>query len=201
MMYGFGGRILTLDLTSGQSRIEEFGKDFARAFLGGNGFAVRLLYERLGPGVEPLGPENAVVFAVGPITDTTVVGNSRCCLGTKSPLTGLFFDSTFGGQFPCTFKRTGFDALVLTGKAARPVYLLDAMADTLPPDLWLTRLEERGPSLRIAGTTYSSVALSDFMANLKASGRFKDVDLVDAKQDLSKSPRTITFEVTCRFEI
>ena len=84
---------------------------------------------------------------------------------------------------------------------ARPVYLLDAMADTLPPDLWLTRLEERGPSLRIAGTTYSSVALSDFMANLKASGRFKDVDLVDAKQDLSKSPRTITFEVTCRFEI
>src|SRR6185369_4174826 len=84
---------------------------------------------------------------------------------------------------------------------ARPVYLLDSMADTLPPDLWLTRLEERGPSLRIAGTTYSSVALSDFMANLKASGRFKDVDLVDAKQDLSKSPRTITFEVTCRFEI
>ncbi len=84
---------------------------------------------------------------------------------------------------------------------ARPVYLLDTMADTLPPDLWLTRLEERGPSLRIAGTTYSSVALSDFMANLKASGRFKDVDLVDAKQDLSKSPRTITFEVTCRFEI
>src|SRR5262249_48659481 len=84
---------------------------------------------------------------------------------------------------------------------ARPVYLLDTMADTLPPDLWLTRLEERGPSLRIAGTTYSSVALSDFMANLKASGRFRDVDLVDAKQDLSKSPRTITFEVTCRFEI
>ena len=54
---------------------------------------------------------------------------------------------------------------------ARPVYLLDAMADTLPPDLWLTRMEERGPSLRIAGTTYSSVALSDFMANLKASGQ------------------------------
>ena len=84
---------------------------------------------------------------------------------------------------------------------ARPVYLLDSMADTLPPDLWLSLLEERGPSLRIAGTTYSSVALSDFMANLKASGRFKDVDLVDAKQDLGKSPRTITFEVTCRFEI
>jgi Tfp pilus assembly protein PilN len=90
---------------------------------------------------------------------------------------------------------------IVARNQARPVYLLDAMADTLPPDLWLTRLEERGPSLRIAGTTYSSVALSDFMANLKASGRFKDVDLLDAKQDLTKSPRTITFEVSCRFEI
>ncbi len=84
---------------------------------------------------------------------------------------------------------------------ARPVYLLDAMADTLPPDLWLTRLEEKGPGLRITGTAYSSVALSDFMANLKASGKFKEVDLLDAKQDLTKSPRTITFEVTCRFEV
>ena len=84
---------------------------------------------------------------------------------------------------------------------ARPVYLLDAMADTLPPDLWLTRLEERGPSLRIAGTTYSSVALSDFMSNLKASGKFKDVDLVESRQDLTKTPRLITFEVSCRFEV
>ena len=84
---------------------------------------------------------------------------------------------------------------------ARPVYLLDGRAATLAPELWLTRMEERGPNLRIAGTTYSSVALSDFMANLKASGRFKDVDLLDAKQDLTKSPRMITFEVSCRFEI
>ena len=123
-MYGYGGRSLTLDLTSGQTRVEEFGEPFARPFLGGNGFAVRLLYDRVGSGVDPLSPDNAIVFAVGPITDTTVVGNSRCCLGTKSPLTGLFFNSTFGGQFPCTFKRTGFDALLITGKAARPVYLL-----------------------------------------------------------------------------
>lgn len=84
---------------------------------------------------------------------------------------------------------------------ARPVYLLDAVIDTLPGDLWLTRMEEKGPQLRLAGTTYSSVALADFMANLKATGKFKDVDLVESRQDLTKSPRTITFEVTCRFEI
>ena len=95
----------------------------------------------------------------------------------------------------------------------RPVYLLDAVLDTLPKDLWLTRMEEKGTQLRfggtsysatalsdLAGTTYSSVALSDFMANLKATGKFKDVDIVDAKQDLTKTPRLITFEVVTRFE-
>ncbi|MBI2200136.1 MAG: PilN domain-containing protein [Candidatus Rokubacteria bacterium] len=83
----------------------------------------------------------------------------------------------------------------------RPVYLLDAVADMLTKDLWLTRMEEKGQQLRFAGTTYSSTALADFMANLKASGKFKDVDLLESRQDLTKSPRTITFEVSCRFEI
>ena len=82
----------------------------------------------------------------------------------------------------------------------RPVYLLDAVLDTLPKDLWLTRMEEKGTQLKFAGTTYSATALSDFMSNLKASGKFKDVDIVDAKQDLNKSPRVITFEVVTRFE-
>jgi Tfp pilus assembly protein PilN len=82
----------------------------------------------------------------------------------------------------------------------RPVYLLDAVLDTLPKDLWLARMEEKGTQLRFAGTTYSATALADFMANLKASGKFKDVDIVDAKQDLTKSPRLITFEVVTRFE-
>jgi Tfp pilus assembly protein PilN len=82
----------------------------------------------------------------------------------------------------------------------RPVYLLDAVLDTLPKDLWLTRMEEKGTQLRFAGSAYSATALSNFMANLKASGKFKDVDIVDAKQDLTKSPRLITFEVVTRFE-
>ena len=84
---------------------------------------------------------------------------------------------------------------------ARPAYLLDALADTLSGDVWLTRVEEKSHELRLAGTTYSSVALAEFMGNLKASGKFKDVDLVESRQDLTKSPRTITFEVACRFEI
>jgi type IV pilus assembly protein PilN len=90
---------------------------------------------------------------------------------------------------------------VVARNQARPVYLLDSLVDLLPPDLWLTRVEEKSQQLRLAGTTYSSVRLADFMANLKASGKFKEVDLVDSRQDLTKSPRTITFEVTCQFEV
>ena len=82
----------------------------------------------------------------------------------------------------------------------RPVYLLDSLLDTLPKDLWLTRMEEKGTQLRFAGSAYSATVLADFMANLKATGKFKDVDIVDAKQDLTKSPRLITFEVVTRFE-
>ena len=84
---------------------------------------------------------------------------------------------------------------VVARDQVRPTYLLDALADMLPADLWLTRVEEKAQQLRLAGTTYSSVALADFMANLKASAKFKDVDLVESRQDLTKSPRTITFEV------
>ena len=84
---------------------------------------------------------------------------------------------------------------------ARPTYLLDSLVDMLPRDLWLTRVEEKSQQLKLAGTAYSSVALADFMANLKASHKFTEVDLVESRQDLTKSPRTITFEVSCQFEI
>jgi Tfp pilus assembly protein PilN len=84
---------------------------------------------------------------------------------------------------------------------ARPAYLLDSIADLVPSDLWLTRVEEKSQQLRLAGTTHSSVTLSEFMAKLKASGKFKEVDVIESRQDLGKSPRTITFEVACEFEI
>jgi aldehyde:ferredoxin oxidoreductase len=138
-MHGYSGRILTVDLTTGRVTIDTFDKAFARDYLGGNGFAIRLLYERLAAGVDPLAPENIMVFAVGPATDTLIPGATRCCVGTKSPLTGLFCDSTFGGMFAATQKRTGFDAIAITGRAPEPVYLLvhEAGAEVKPAtDLW-----------------------------------------------------------------
>jgi len=134
-MTGYGGRILHVDLGSGESEIRPLDEATARAFLGGNGLAARLLWDGVPPGVDPYDPRNAVALAVGPVTDTIVPGNSRACIATKSPLTGLFFDSTFGGRFPATLKRTGFDAIVITGRAAHPVYLV---------------VSERGAALRDA---------------------------------------------------
>ena len=88
----------------------------------------------------------------------------------------------------------------LTRSQTRPIVLFDALADMVPRDLWLTGLEERGTTLRITGTSFSTTAVSDFMTNLKSSGRFKDIDIVLSRQDLAKTPRLVTFEVTCRFE-
>jgi aldehyde:ferredoxin oxidoreductase len=104
--------------------VEPLAETTARRLLGGNGLAAHLLWEHVPPGIDAFDPANVVAFTVGPITDTTVPGNSRACVATKSPLTGLFFDSTFGGRFPATQKRTGFDAIAISGRAASPVYLL-----------------------------------------------------------------------------
>ena len=150
-MHGYHGRILNVNLSSGQVGIETFDETFARQYLGGNGFAIRLLYERLAAGIDPLTPENMIVFAVGPTTDTTIPGATRCCAGTKSPLTGLFFDTTFGGMFAAAQKRSGFEAIAITGRAAEPVYLLvhEDGAEIKPAaDLWGRYTQETNHAIR-----------------------------------------------------
>jgi Tfp pilus assembly protein PilN len=89
----------------------------------------------------------------------------------------------------------------VTRGQTRSLHFLDRLAGTIPGDLWLSTAAERDNLFRISGTAFSPNALADFMANLEAAGMFKDVELVVARQDVSKTPRAITFEVTCRFEI
>ncbi len=123
-MTGYGGRILHVDLAKQSFRIQNFDEAFARKYLGGNGFAAKILYDGLKPGIDPFSPENMVVFAVGPITDTPLPSTSRGYAATKSPLSGLFFDSTFGGRFAITQKRTGFEAISISGRSGSPTYLV-----------------------------------------------------------------------------
>jgi aldehyde:ferredoxin oxidoreductase len=159
-MIGYGGRTLHVDLGSGRSEVRPLDEGTARAFLGGNGLAVRLLWEAAVPGTDPFDPGNPVALAVGPITDTIVPGNSRACVATKSPQTGLFFDSTFGGRFPAMLKRTGFDAVVVTGRADHPVYLA---------------VDEEGATLRDARPVWGKTTRDTVEAIQAADGAETDV--------------------------
>lgn len=90
---------------------------------------------------------------------------------------------------------------VISRNQSRPIYLMDALVDVIPQDVWLTSLEEKEQVLKIVGAAFSSTAVADFMSNLKNSGKFRDVDLLVSRQDLTKTPRLVTFEVTCRLDI
>jgi len=89
----------------------------------------------------------------------------------------------------------------LTKDQGRSIVLLDSFIDTVPRDLWITSLEQKESVLKLNGTAFSTTAVSDFMANLKSSGRFKGVDIVISRQAIDKTPRLVTFEVTCTFDI
>lgn len=159
-MYGYIGRILYIDLSTQKFYSESFDENLARQFLGGNGLAVKILYDRLSPGVDPFSPQNIIVFAVGPITDTPLPSTSRGYVATKSPLTNLFFDSTFGGRFAITQKRTGFEAIVISGKASQPTYLL---------------IDEEGAKFKPASTLWGKLTKETWSAIQAAEGEDADV--------------------------
>ncbi|NMB64445.1 MAG: aldehyde ferredoxin oxidoreductase family protein [Spirochaetes bacterium] len=122
-MFGYHGKIVEVNLTTGSININNFDEDFARLYLGGNGFAAKILYDTVKPHTEPLSEDNVVVFATGPFTGGHVWGGSRGHCASISPLTNILCDSNFGGNFAAMFKRTAFDAIVIKGKASSPVYI------------------------------------------------------------------------------
>lgn len=122
-MYGWNGRILRVNLTTGETSVEEVDPRIARDFIGGRGWAICYLYDEMDPRVDPLSPENKLVFATGPLTATPVPTGNRYMVTTKSPLTGAISCSNSGGFFPTEMKRTGFDMFIFEGRAERPVYL------------------------------------------------------------------------------
>lgn len=88
----------------------------------------------------------------------------------------------------------------LTKNQARSILLMDTFANAVPSDLWITAMEEKNAALKISGAATSAVAVSNFMTNLRNSGKFKDIDIVVSRQDLARATPQVTFEVTCRFE-
>ncbi len=122
-MYGFQGTMLVIDLGEGKVLTEDLDERFARNYIGGVGFGVRLLYDRLTPRVDPLSPENMLVFASGPLSALGFMGSTGISVVSKSPLTGLIGDSDLRGSFGRNLKSCGYDVLIISGKAKSPVYL------------------------------------------------------------------------------
>ncbi len=122
-MPGYQGKILRVDLTDRRTWVEEKDEDFYRTYWGGRGIIAYYLLNEVPVGADPLGPENLLVFAAGPITGLPLAGSGRNSVGGKSPLTGGYGDAEGGGFFGAEMKRAGFDAIVVKGKADKPVYL------------------------------------------------------------------------------
>ncbi len=123
-MYGWAGTILEVNLTSGRVFKRRLEPEFARKWVGGEGFGARILWDEVGPEVEDgLDPRNVLIYANGPLTGTMAPSSGRFEIVTKSPLTGIFGDSNAGGFFAPELKAAGYDALVIRGKAERPVWL------------------------------------------------------------------------------
>ncbi|RPH79043.1 MAG: aldehyde ferredoxin oxidoreductase [Candidatus Rokuibacteriota bacterium] len=121
--FGYWNKILHVNLTARTTWIEEPGDPFFRRYGGGRGFIAHYLLKYVPKGAEPLGPDNVLVFAPGVLTGAPVPGAGRHSVGAKSPLTGGFGESESGGFWGAELKRAGWDAVVVHGVSATPVYL------------------------------------------------------------------------------
>ncbi|RLI30183.1 aldehyde ferredoxin oxidoreductase [Candidatus Bathyarchaeota archaeon] len=122
-MYGWTGRILRIDLTREKAVIQEYGADFAQKYVGGRGFAIKILWDEVGPEVDPLSPENKLIAAVGPLTGLPGPSLGKMVIAAKSPLTGGYGDGNIGTMAAVQMKKAGYDAIVIEGKARRPSYV------------------------------------------------------------------------------
>ncbi|MFW9831956.1 MAG: aldehyde ferredoxin oxidoreductase family protein [Candidatus Thorarchaeota archaeon] len=139
-MKGYMGEFLFVDLTKGSVQRKPLNWDYARDFIGGAGYAARLLYERLAvETLDPFHPDNEVAIFTGPLTATGAPCTGRHAICTKSALTGIWGESTGGGYFGAELRYAGFDGILITGAASSPVYLYiqDNEAQLRPADyLW-----------------------------------------------------------------
>ena len=122
-MKGYMGKILRIDLNNSVIWHEPIEEKKARMFIGGSGLGAKYLLDECDPNVDPLSPENSLIIMTGPFCGTKVPTSGRHAVVTKSPLTGIFAESDVGGNWGYKFKKSGFDGIIIKGKASRPVYI------------------------------------------------------------------------------
>ncbi|MDH5779408.1 MAG: aldehyde ferredoxin oxidoreductase family protein [Candidatus Bathyarchaeota archaeon] len=121
--YGYAGNILRIDLTKNQVKVQPTEESLIKEFLGGRGFNSKRLYKEVAKGVDPLSPQNRLMFATGPLVGTAFPLGSRFNVSAKSPLTGILGDSNAGGHFSAEMKFAGYDQIIIQGKSRKPVYI------------------------------------------------------------------------------
>jgi len=122
-MKGFYNRILKIDVTKKEYRVESIGDEIFEKYLGGKGLATYLLLNENQPGLDPFSPENTLILAIGPITGTSIWGSCRYGMYTKSPQTGFYSESYSGGTAAEYIAKTGYDAILIQGASEDPIWL------------------------------------------------------------------------------
>lgn len=120
---GYVGKLLRINLTNLKVSIQELDYEIARKFIGGSGYAAKILYDNLTKDISPYSPDNLLIFMTGPLTGSTVPGGARWSVVALSPLTGVFGEGNAGGFWGTQLKRDGYDGIIFYGRAKSPVYL------------------------------------------------------------------------------
>ena len=120
---GYQGKVIRVNLTTRVITEEKLDEKVARDYMGGAGFGLKYLYDEVSGSVDPLGADNKLIFAPGPLSGTSSPNASRMAVVTKSPLTGAVGMATSGGYFPVELKYAGYDVLIIEGKADSPVFI------------------------------------------------------------------------------
>lgn len=122
-MYGYAGRILRVDLSDSGIREGELNEELVEKYVGGNGFGIKILYDEVGPGTDPLGLSNKIIFVTGPLCGTLLPIAVKFGAYARSPLTGILGESFSSGIFSEALKYAGYDVLIIEGRAKGPVYI------------------------------------------------------------------------------
>ena len=137
-MKGYTGRLLRVNLSEGKVSKEEISDAMKKDFLGGRGFAVKLLWDEV-KHVDPLSEDNKVIFSTGPLTGQPLPSSGKMVIASKSPLTGGYGDGNIGTMASIHLRKAGYDVLIVEGKSEKPCYLLiedESVKIVDAPELW-----------------------------------------------------------------
>ncbi|MGC9346193.1 MAG: aldehyde ferredoxin oxidoreductase family protein, partial [Candidatus Bathyarchaeales archaeon] len=169
-LYGWNGKLLRVNLSKNKAAVQKYDDGIARNFLGGRGFAIKFLWDELKPGIDPLSPENRLVFAAGPLTGFALPSSGKLVVAAKSPLTGGYGDGNLGTYAAVQMRRAGYDIIIIEGKAKQPTILLvqDRLTQFLDAgDFWgLNSFETERRLREVYGSTAGVLCIGQGGENL-----------------------------------